>query len=673
MRGSYLRHHRGRALRLLLAATACVPLAAAPQAALAGTYSATCATLQSEISSVGAKPNHGEGDVIVLEGLCNAASLGKSSAVTLPAGSAFTLQGAPGTTSGIDGAGMAGPLLTGEKLGAVTIAGLVFQNDVSTGSGPSPVNLRAARVTLTGDSFLGDSHEGVTGGALTVFVGEPPCPAAGGPPALTVTDTTFRNDTNAVGSGIGAGGAAFLLDDCSGAGNVLERNVFEGNALRANGSSRAVGGGLLFASESKPGAEPLSQAGNVFAGNSIVNVAGTGSYGGGGEWLEGISLTSVGDRFTANTIPGTSGPFWSWGAGVGLLACSNTEPSVSALENAVIEGNVIGPGEPADIGGAGLYVGCVAAGTPNHLSLLDSTVTENSVPAGAIAGVAGGPHDQLRIANSIVAADAGGSETGGFAGEGGLLAASFSDVCNAAVTAPLAGEGNICANPRLADNGNPGSFDVHETGASPTIDAGSNTLVPAGLATDFYGAPRIQPAHAVLPPLAMACPLCGCSYGYTLTGGVDMGASELGPVAVPAIAVTRSPCGLPPSQFSFPDVRNLDRGRLQLRFGSLAAGGLSVIATFELTRTVTKRVHGHRHRVKRTETISYGRASLTTSASGSARLTLAPTRRALSILRSRHRLKVALSITFTQAGHTPTTQTRTIAVIYKAPKRARHR
>ncbi len=497
--------------RFLLAPAACLLFAWAPATARAETFPTTCPNLQTQINAVGAKLNHGEDDVIVLEGLCNGASLGKSSAVTLPASSAFTLQGAAGTTSGIDAAGITGPLLTGVELGAITIAGLVFQN--ATSSGASAVNLRAERLTLKSDSFLNNSHEGVSGGALTAYVGPPkPCPPTG-TPGVAMTGSTFRDNTNTVGGGLGVGGAAFVLDNCTGAGNVLEGDVFEGNSLRANGATQAFGGGLLFASESTPAAEPLAQSGDVFAGNTVVDVAGTGMYGGAGEWLEGMSLTSVADRFSGNALPGTSGPNWSWGAGLGLLACRNTEPAQSTVEDAVVEGNSIGAGEPADLGGAGVYVGCpTKATTANHLSLLDSTVTENSVPAGGVAGVDGGPHDQLRIANSIVAADSGGSETGGFAGEGGLASAAFSDVCNGVGTAPLPGEGNICANPLLADNGNPSSVDVHETASSPTIDAGSNALVPSGLTTDAFGAPRILAGHI------------GCPSGSPAV--VDMGAAE---------------------------------------------------------------------------------------------------------------------------------------------------
>ena len=69
------------------------------------------------------------------------------------------------------------------------------------------------------------------------------------------------------------------------------------------------------------------------------------------------------------------------------------------------------------------------------------------------------------------------------------VTASSSDVCAiGSTTSAFAGAGNICADPRLVS---PSTRDVHETAASPTIDAGSNALVPSGVGTDFYRQPRI--------------------------------------------------------------------------------------------------------------------------------------------------------------------------------------
>src|ERR1019366_221054 len=92
--------------------------------------------LQSTINTVGLEANRGEGSVIVLDGLCDATNLGSSTGVTLPAGSNFSIEGKPGTTSGFDGAGATGPLLgnlASTEAGAMTLSHLTFQHakDVS--------------------------------------------------------------------------------------------------------------------------------------------------------------------------------------------------------------------------------------------------------------------------------------------------------------------------------------------------------------------------------------------------------------------------------------------------------------------------------------------------------------------------------------------------------------
>ncbi|MFI4992696.1 MAG: hypothetical protein ACHQCH_03640 [Solirubrobacterales bacterium] len=486
--------------RFLLALIALLLLGlSGASAAPAETLPAECGTLQAQLTAASTRPGGGEGDTVVLKGMCESLSLG-GSGVTIPKGSNFTLEGAPSTTSGIDAAGFVGSALSGTELASFTITKLTFEH-----SNTVAVSLRGERLTLSSDSFLENSNNDTTSSALFIGGGEPTC-APGNGPAISLLDSTFRANTLTVGGGVGAGGAAFLLDSCTnGAPNLVEGNVFEGNTLRANGSEQALGAGLLFAA-SATDPPPLMQLGNVFAANSILDIAGKGRYGGGGEWTEGVSLTSVDDRFSTNTIPGTEGAYWSYGAGLGIVACNSTTPTENALENAVVAGNSIDGGSPADAGGAGIYSGCGKyLTTPDHLRLLNSTVTENAVPNGGIAGIYGKPSDQLEVANSIVAADSGGAEIGGFNGTGGSLGVSFSDVCSG--SSPFAGAGNICAPPLLAS-----ASDVHETSASPTIDAGSNALVPSGLSTDAFGTTRILAGHAA----------CGVSFPAV----VDIGAEE---------------------------------------------------------------------------------------------------------------------------------------------------
>jgi hypothetical protein len=526
LRASFVRTTRNALAAVVLAA---LGMGGGAASASAMTREVSCSNLQTTINEVAKEPKQGEGDVIVLDGLCDESNLASASGVTLPAGSNFSIEGKQGTTSGFDGAGVTGPLLgttSSEEAGAMTLSHLTFQHAKNV----SALSIRASRVTLSDDSFLENEEQGQSEHAAFVQIGSG-CPPGAGPPAIMLTGSTFLRNKLILGSGQGGGGATWLEDTCD-SRNVLEGNTFEGNVLEAADTPEeadVTGGGLQFMG-SKTQPTPVSQSGNVFDSNRIVAASSPalGNYGGGGEWLEHASLLSVGDRFSRNDIPDTRVPegpgssAWSWGAGLGIRIptpeCTKTALPESTLENAVVVGNAIGPGPGTtiDLGGGGVFVGC------SHLRVLDSTVTLNTAPYGA--GIEGESFDALELANSIVAEDSPGSEIAGFAeSEGGSLTARFSDVCAAAGSSdPLSGTGNICANPLLADNGEPVSFDVHETASSPTIDAGSNALVPSGLTTDFFGRPRILAGHA------------GCTGSFPAV--VDMGAAEFEPAVPPCPA-----------------------------------------------------------------------------------------------------------------------------------------
>jgi hypothetical protein len=286
----------------------------------------------------------------------------------------------------------------------------------------------------------------------------------------------------------------------------------------------------------------LAQTGNVFGGNSVQETGTPYPYGGGGEWLDGANLTSIDDRFTDNTIPGSSGstvtygePNWSWGAGLSILnsTCDPVEPTASTLADDIVASNTIddsGGDDPTEAQGAAIYLGCAFSSNSNNLSIFDSTVTNNAVsPAGtgAVAGIYGDDTDNLTLGNTILYGDTGGAEYGGFNPSfGGTLTSTYSDLCDGA--APFTGTGNICADPLLIDNGNAKSLNVRETKASPTLDVGSNAIVPDGLTTDFYGQPREVLGKGVKCPSASAA------------GSVDIGAAEFQPCSTAVCVSVRA-------------------------------------------------------------------------------------------------------------------------------------
>jgi len=536
---------------VLLGTLLALGLIAAPAGAAETTVG--CAGLQSALS--GAKA----GDRIVLDELCKGPF-----PYTLPS-LPVTLAGTPG--AGFDGG--AGGQLEGSSA-SPTIEGLIFENATNSkidsggaltlngvGSpatatlagdsfindhapnsegGGARINTSGAVVTVTGTTFSGDSA-GKAGGGLAIYAGEVKLSAdtftgnaasgpSGGGGGLFVSalgaPISLSGSQFSGNSATDGGGGAVLENEALPPGFLITDNTFSHNSVAdAAGVSKDsrgyLGGGLSLFEDS---AEPTSavQSGNVFDSNSVSFKATPVSAMGGGESVTHLALTSTADRFTNNTLQSPSAAkneksehVWGWGAGLSVTECGDpseasvTAPSVvSTLTDAVVAHNTLLSGPSA--GGAGVYVGFVCATAYTALQVADSTITGNLISgtAGPVAGISGGPRDTLGLSNTILAGDSG-PELGGFNALAGVTA-SYSDVCSGA--APFSGAGNICADPKLAATG---SGDVHETAASPTLEAGSNALVPGGLTTDAYGGPRI------LGPLG-----CGASPAAV----VDIGAAE---------------------------------------------------------------------------------------------------------------------------------------------------
>jgi hypothetical protein len=490
----------------------------APPAGASTRQTTSCGSLQQTIDTLAAQADHGAATVIVLDGLCTAGSLGSSHGVNLPAGSSFTLEGKPRTTSGFNGVGISGPLLStsgSEEAGAIVLVNLTFE-DASL-SEASALSLRAERVTLSNDTFESNAEQGSMGSAARIEVGAnaSTCPSPSGPPVFTLAHSLFVKNTLTVAGGAGSGGAALVHDECGQSRALVEGNTFEDNVIHTSGAwgeDQVTGAGLQVTS-SEAQIPLVTQRANVFDSNSIIaSQPALGDYGGGGEWLQYARLQSVDDRFSRNVAAGTDSPMnWSWAAGLGIDALPCRIPLLeSVLDNAVVSGNVLTAGFRESIGGGGIWVGC------SHLRVFDSTFTENSAPIGS--AIEGEEGDQLQLTNSIVSGDEGSSEVAGFYGPGSSQTVSYSDICTSpGATTPSPGTGNICASPRLADAGRPSSFDVQETASSPTVNAGSNALIPAGLSADFYGNHRI---------LAAQCARTG-KLARMRQAVVDIGASEL--------------------------------------------------------------------------------------------------------------------------------------------------
>jgi hypothetical protein len=373
----------------------------------------------------------------------------------------------------------------------VLLVGNEFGREASTGP-----------PAVTAESGNRASHDG---GAAAIFSDVP----------VTLTDNVvFDSRAGSDGDGRGAG---ILLDLCRTTAGITG-NVFRHNELAAGGGPRAGAGlaverALCESFRSSAASLPedgtafdVEQQGNHFESNVIHG--GSGSAEGAGESVERERVRSVADRFVSNAIeeaPTDTGPALlkisepeAEGAGLSVSGA----PGQLAFEgrDLVAAANTIARGE-----GAGIYVG-VTDTRGTILRLFDSTVVSNTVGAGdedGGSGIDGGPRDSLLAYNTIVHGNTGpGEEIGGFdqpttngraAVENpppGTRDIRASIVCLKSGQPHPAGDAatpNRCVDPKLAD---PAKGDINQTTASPSIDTGSDALVPDLLKLDYAGDPR---------------------------------------------------------------------------------------------------------------------------------------------------------------------------------------
>jgi hypothetical protein len=564
--------HRALARRIgigLAVGVATLPALAGPLVAHAAT-TATCATLTAVLAAAAS------GDDVILSDPTPPCAL---SNLTLPAD--ITLEGGD-ANQGFDGGASGTRILTGSATGTYTIKNLLFQNgSVSPSGNGGAIDLTSPTdVQILNNRFLDNSAPAGSAGALRVIQS-----FGGGVMAITgntfgtsghgnsasidsgallvngfgdetISNNTFTDNalTSATASSNGGGGMTDLFNpQVSGSVMTVSGNTFTNNSAHSDGGGASIGvfapsgidthltltsntfrgnhlidvgapfvthlgGGLVLQPSQQTGA--TTQSHNVFDGNIVgaprpANDA-TFDYGGGGEWISGgTTTTSLDDTFINNVVQTTaSSTATGVGGGLAVRGESKTQGAKVLATNLVSGGNTVGTGGQ----GAGIYAGgfgCFGAVCPAEVDLNDSTVVGNT-SGGTGGGIEGDVTDTLKLANDIVMDNTGtGDSLTGF----GTLQTTYTDACQG--TAPYAGTSNTCAEPKLT-NVTPGSIDVHETSASPTIDDGLNSLVTAGVGQDYFGAARIQGV------------------------AVDMGAAEFTPV-VPVLPAAGAGPGAPPT------------------------------------------------------------------------------------------------------------------------------
>jgi hypothetical protein len=527
---------------LAVAVVAVALLAAAPAAATEHVVT-QCSNLQPTIDGAQA------GDVVTLSVSCTGSWDLKSFATPFAGiGPELTIRGA-GAGAVLTGDG-SNRIFTGNDIRLLQIQNLSFRGGRATGAGED-----GGAIDITGhsglqvfDSAFFDNDAADQGGAIHFADEQPPAEnnigvsiqrsvfgsttvASDGNSAATggavSVESAGRNDQfslgdNTFGKNTATGnGGAFHFDVVPGGATNVSIN---GNQVIDNSAGGSGGGGHVVLAQSIFG---LSN--ELYQSNSLAPRTG-GPAGvahlGGGLYVEAQNLASpdlTKNRFAGNTVAS----FADGDSGGGALAFVGDNLNVDS-QYSRIEGNSVGGQPDADfeseggglfiegdgssyygfldaiaantVGsrgvGGGVYTG---AATDTTLEFGESTVAGNSVgQSGQFAGVAGNGQDNLILRNSVIFN--GPADIGGFDD----FDVQFSDACNGG--SPFAGPGNICADPKLA-----GAADVHQTKASPTIDAGSDALFMSEGGerelADFEGDPR---------------PTDGDGDGHT----VDMGADE---------------------------------------------------------------------------------------------------------------------------------------------------
>lgn len=373
--------------------------------------------------------------------------------------------------------------------GTLNLSGLVFEDVRQAGSGGGLL------VTLDGDVTLADStfianDAGMSGGGARIdartasitgssFAGNAAGQHGGG---LALTTEAHRD---VVTRAVPADRDGILL------GNTFSGNIAGAPATRvpaAPTENSGRGGGLFLGKSGDSidngspgdadGVPPVIEvSGGVFEFNEVA--AGRRVRSGGGAEISGVASILDSVRVVSNVVRGDQESDVILGGTGGGVALDGLNRGASLfLRNSAVAANEVGAGGS----GGGLFMRCGDCGA--SMRLVHATVAGNRTGSGGSgSGIAGGGFDSLEVVNSIVF----GNTVPGFDDTDieGLedVTVVNSDVCRFAGS-----DGNVCADPKLADPA--GTGDVHQTATSPTIDAAPAPSGNDGVGDDLDGDAR---------------------------------------------------------------------------------------------------------------------------------------------------------------------------------------
>ena len=340
---------------------------------------------------------------------------------------------------------------------------------LSTSAGPDPVVLRNNRF---GGASVPEGNAAQGGGAVSLDSTAP----------VVVEDNRFESNRST-----GGGGGLFLTSVNTSV--AVRRNVFRANEATNSGGALYMGVALPELSSNVFTDNLAGQAGGgVYLSESVA--AGTGTSvlnrfegnragtGGGGLRAE-MSLRSTRDFFRGNRVV--------TGARGGAILAGSTGTSQRVFEGfgIVVYGN-FSDNSAATHPGIAVTSSSQVSDPRTMLRLRNATVSAN-VDEGSGASVQVGldARSELDAHNSIVHP---GPATGTSVEGGASIAMQHSDACVSSSADPFSGAGNICAKPLFTLTAGGQLFQVS---GSPTIDAGSNALIPPGTTVDSDGGARI--------------------------------------------------------------------------------------------------------------------------------------------------------------------------------------
>ncbi len=363
-------------------------------------------------------------------------------------------------------------------------------------AGGGGMAINGSTATITNVTFSG--NQALVSGSNTLYAG------GGGilsyDSNLTLTDVTFvDNSTDAYGGGLASFGNTVTLTRVNFQNNTGD--VFGGGMLSLADDSVTLTD-VAFSGNSSPGVPEHGPMLNGWGGGLLIwvypnvptltNVVFSGNTArmGGGLAVMSPSVTLTNVIFDGNSALGAQGESQEYhGVGGGMLFRGDIggySGGGLSLTNAVFINNSALAGADGDpsFGGGMWYRG----GTDSDSTLTNATFSGNSATTGGAIVVAlysANPNPSLTIQNSILWGNGDNAISADVAAEEASFTVSYSDVQGGWEGT---GTDNINLDPLFVDVPD---GDLHLQVGSPAIDAGDQTLLPAGIITDLDGNPRV--------------------------------------------------------------------------------------------------------------------------------------------------------------------------------------